>query len=71
MGKVIKLFIEDPMTGLSVPNTGSPEEFMVFSFSDGYAHSIHPTKAEAIDWILARPNEDYWVETLPATKPLQ
>jgi len=74
MSKVIKLFIEDPMTGLSVPNTGSPEEFIVLSFSDGYAHSIHPTLKAAQDWIRDRDEavaERFFIKVLPATKPLQ
>lgn len=76
---VIDLFVEDPFTGLKVPNVGSRPEFMVVQrhheaspgFYVGGAVAIFAKRHEAVAWISQQTNPGlYFIEHIPGSKPV-
>jgi hypothetical protein len=72
MATIIPLFIEDELTGLPVPNTGCPEDFIVVN-SRGEACSIHRTRNDGIAWIHtnAEPGVAYAIDHCKGSKPVE
>ena len=51
MGIVIPMFLEDPFTGMKIPNRPMPESFVVIDLADGSGVSIHKSRNQAINAI--------------------
>ena len=67
---IIPLFLEDELTGIKIPNVGTPEEFIVVS--DKGAEACFLSKNEALNWISKKPyNGTREIYHIPATKPVE
>lgn len=76
---IIDLFVEDPFTGLKVPNRPLPEQFIVVQrqheveagFEAGGAMAIFNKRHEAVAWISQQTNPGlYFIEHWPGCKPV-
>ena len=67
MGKVIPLYIEDPITGLKTPNRGQPEEWILEK--DGIGYAIYNKWNDVLANIHKYP-DDVNIIHWPAVKPV-